>query len=481
MVQAKAKRRGHGEDAIFFAADKNRYVGSVSLGYRADGRRIRRKVMGRTKQEVRDKLKALHLELDAGLKSSPTYTVAQAVDDWLRDGLDGRSERTRTLYKGLMKSLLEHLGARPLRTLSASDVRWALAQLAPRFSTRSLQITRNCLERAVTHAQANDLVGRNVATLVALPRGRAGRPSKSFTVEQAKALLAAAEGTRMHAYVTLSLMVGIRTEEARALRWDHVVVWVDDSAGWQPVTEVGFDGARAGDERSRRTLALPQRCVDALREHWKRQALERQRAGEVWLDHGLVFASRVGTPLGANNVIRAFRLITIKAGLGEDWAPREMRHTFVSVLSANDVAVESIARLVGHEQTATTELIYRHEIRPALIQGAGSYSSLKERCRVKGCFGGVLAAWRACVTGVSCFPDSCHVRGWWSGGSRTGRSPAAVAAPEASLTWATRSPMIWLRGMGAGGPCWVQLFSVPSPCPVLSGAGSAAGCIHPFA
>jgi integrase len=268
-------------------------------------------------------------------------------------------------------------------------VRSALAQLAPRFSNRSLQITRNCLERAITHAQANDLVGRNVAALVTLPQGRAGRPSKSFTVEQAKAVLAAAEGTRMRAYVTLSLLAGIRTEEARALRWDHVVTWVDDAVGWQPVTEVGFDGALAGVDRfaiyvwrsdrfggdtktvkSCRTLALPQRCVDALREQWKRQAQDRLKAGELWQDHGLVFASTVGTPLGANNVIRAFRLVTVKAGLGKDWVPREMRHTFVSVLSANDVAVESIARLAGHEQTATTELVYRHEIRPALIQGA---------------------------------------------------------------------------------------------------------------
>src|SRR5262245_34663921 len=110
MAEPSPKRRGHGGDSIFFAADKNRYGGSVSLGYRADGRRIRRKVMGRTKQEVRDKLKALHLELDTGVRSSPTYTVAQAVDDWLRDGLDGRSERTRVLYEGLMRSLMEHLG-----------------------------------------------------------------------------------------------------------------------------------------------------------------------------------------------------------------------------------------------------------------------------------------------------------------------------------------------------------------------------------
>ena len=91
-------------------------------------------------------------------------------------------------------------------------------------------------------------------------------------------------------------------------------------------------------------------------------------AGELWQEHGLVFASRVGTPLSANNVIRAFRLIAKKAGLGEDWAPWELRHTFVSVMSASGVPVESIALLVGHDRTA--ESVYRHEIRPALTQGA---------------------------------------------------------------------------------------------------------------
>ena len=364
-------------------------VGAVSLGHGPGGKRIRRKVSGRTKQEVRDKLKALHQELNAGVRSSSTYTVRQTVEDWLREGLDGTSDRTRILYEGLLEPVLEMIGARPLRDLTAGDVRLTLGQLVSRYSTRSLQITRLSLERAIRHAEANDLVGRNVAALVKSPRGRSGRPSKSFTLEQAKTLLASAESTRWHAYVALSLLVGIRTEEARALRWDHVVTWVDESAGWQPVTTVGFDPARADDDRyaiyvwrseryggdtktekSRRTLTLPQHCVEVLRQHRKRQAEERLRAGEVWQDHGLVFASRVGTPLTATNVIRAFRLITKKAGLGQEWAPREMRHTFVSVLSGNGVPVESIAQLAGHERTATTELVYRHEIRPALTQGA---------------------------------------------------------------------------------------------------------------
>jgi integrase len=96
----------------------------------------------------------------------------------------------------------------------------------------------------------------------------------------------------------------------------------------------------------------------------QQQERDRLRAGELWQDHGLVFASRIGTPLTANNVIRAFRIITKKACLGDDWVPREMRHTFVSVLSANGVPVEDIALLAGHDRTATTESVYRHAIRP---------------------------------------------------------------------------------------------------------------------
>jgi integrase len=389
MVEASVKRRGHGEDAIYFEAAKNRYVGAVSLGHGPDGKRVRRKVSGRTKQEVRDKLKALHAELDAGIWSSAGYTVRRAVEDWLREGLDGRSERTRGLYEGLLEPVLEIIGGRPLRSLSAGDVRSALGQLTSRYSTRSLQITRTSLDRAIRHAQANDLVGRNVAALVQPPRGRTGRPSKSFSLEQAKALLAAAEGTRMHAYVALSLLVGIRTEEARALRWDHVIRWVDDSGGWQPVTSAGFEHGAAGEDRfaiyvwrsqryggdtktgkSRRTLALPRQCVAALRDHRKLQAEERLRAGALWQDHGLVFSTTVGAPLTADNVIHAFRTITKKVSLGQSWAPREMRHTFVSVLSANGVSVENIALLAGHDRTSTTELVYRHELRPALTQGA---------------------------------------------------------------------------------------------------------------
>ena len=244
-------------------------------------------------------------------------------------------------------------------------------------------MAHNVLVRAIRHAERDDLVGRNVAALVKPPKGqRAGRPSKSLTLEQAVALMTAARGTRLEAYIVVSLLSGVRTEEARALRWDHVVAWVGEQ--WVPVSEAGFDheqvavfvwrAERAGGDtktpQSRRTLALPRKCVEALREHRVQQAQDRLSAGPLWRDHGLVFASAVGTPMDDHNVRRMFREITEKAGLGTGWVPREMRHTFVSLLSARGLPVEAIALLAGHNQTATTELVYRHQIVPALTRGA---------------------------------------------------------------------------------------------------------------
>ncbi|MEU7897315.1 tyrosine-type recombinase/integrase [Nonomuraea sp. NPDC049152] len=60
-----------------------------------------------------------------------------------------------------------------------------------------------------------------------------------------------------------------------------------------------------------------------------------------------------------------------RAGLDpSDWSPRELRHSFVSLLSDNGIPIDEISRLVGHSSTAVTELVYRKQIRPVLRSGA---------------------------------------------------------------------------------------------------------------
>src|SRR4029077_5757806 len=260
MTDASVRRRGDGEHAIYFSADTNRNNGPVSVGFGPDGKRLRRKVSGKTKQEVRDKLRALHAEVSVGLQSSAGCNDRAAVEDWLEHGLSGRSTRTVQLYRDGVRPLTDRIGARPLRKLSAADVRSALAVLSEQLSTRSLQIAHNCLVRAIRHAESNDLVGRNVAALIRPPAGHEGRPSKALSVDQAQELMRAAaderpDGSphRLHAYVVLLLTTGLRPEEARALRWDHV----DLDAGTVAVLRSDRAGGDTKTPKSRRPCDWP--------------------------------------------------------------------------------------------------------------------------------------------------------------------------------------------------------------------------------
>ena len=82
-----SSRRGWGEDGIFFEHDapcrdserhrhcEGRWRGVVSLGFGPDGKRIRRKVSGKTKAAIQDRLKALHSDLESGVQARPNYTV----------------------------------------------------------------------------------------------------------------------------------------------------------------------------------------------------------------------------------------------------------------------------------------------------------------------------------------------------------------------------------------------------------------------
>ena len=131
-------------------------------------------------------------------------------------------------------------------------------------------------------------------------------------------------------------------------------------------------GGDTKTRKSRRTIALPVRCVEALLDHRERQATSQRAAGERWVDNDLVFASAAGTPLDAANVRRGFRRVAAAAGLdASEWTPRELRHSFVSVLSDAGVPIEQIARLVGHTGGSTvTETVYRKQLRPVIQDGA---------------------------------------------------------------------------------------------------------------
>lgn len=260
----------------------------------------------------------------------------------------------------------------------------ALGQQRRRVCGRDERSERVRLVDMGVQGQVRKRVRYNVVLLCdELPAGKGtGRPSKALTLKQAEAVLAAAESSPMRAYIVVSLLTGARTEEMRPLTWDHVdLVGKPKATPAIPPNVKVWRSVRARGEtktrKSRRTLALPARAVKALEAHREAQKEVKANAGDDWQEHGLVFATNVGTERDVNNVRRDFRRVIKAAGLNPtQWTPRELRHSFVSILSDGGMPIEEISRLVGHSSTAVAELVYRKQIRPVVESGATAMDRL---------------------------------------------------------------------------------------------------------
>jgi len=174
---------------------------------------------------------------------------------------------------------------------------------------------------------------------------------------------------------------GDPAEHGLGLTWDHVdlVGGPDATPPVLPSIRVWRSVRAGGDTKSRlsrRTLGLPAYAVEVVSQH---QAA-MQKAG-LYDERGLVFCSANGTALGSANVRRMFRSICERAGLeAGGWTPRELRHSFVSLMSDAGVPLEEIARLVGHGSTKVTEIVYRKQLRPVLTGGAQVMDTPSSSC-----------------------------------------------------------------------------------------------------
>jgi integrase len=124
--------------------------------------------------------------------------------------------------------------------------------------------------------------------------------------------------------------------------------------------------------RSRRLIELPAGSMAALRAHRKRQLEERMQSAGLWQDHGLVFPSRVGTPLSHRNVVRSFKALLRRAGLPETVRLYDLRHTCATLLLSRRVLhPKYVQELLGHASIALTLDTYSHVL-PGMDGGTAS-------------------------------------------------------------------------------------------------------------
>jgi integrase len=380
MVTRKKGRRPAGDGSVYKAPD-GRWRGAVDLGW-IDGKRRRKYVSAATQAQVLEKLRQAQRAADAGVVSDDRITVAQFLDRWLRVNLAGSvAGSTMDDYADMVRLHLEPaLGRKKLSRLTVAEVDaiWA-AKRGADYKPNTIRIMRAVLRKALAQAEREGLVNRNVAAL-SQPAHLSQPEGRSLSVEQARTLLDSAKGDRLEAAYLLLLSYGLRRGELLGLAWADFDSKAHTLAVRQSVRRRKAsrleDGTYPGGvvnrvelselktHRSRRVLYLTPGIVTALNDHGARQQDERVAAGSLWMDRGLVFTSRVGTPIDPDNFAKQFVRLCKAAGLGH-WHPHEARHSAASVMLAQGVPLEVVSEVLGHSSIYITKDVYGH-----LVEGA---------------------------------------------------------------------------------------------------------------
>ncbi|MDX2297922.1 tyrosine-type recombinase/integrase [Streptomyces roseolus] len=362
-MAAQRKRNPNGAGTITQRSD-GRYQAAVYV-LQPDGTRARKFAYGKTWAECDAKRRALLDKVDNGV---PVPTRSMKLSEWLPYWLDNivkprRKKTTAAKYEVHVRLyLVPMLGSKRLESLGVADVRRFLVQLEKKTSAATAKESHRVLRTALTAACREELVSRNVATLVEPPTV-AARELSPWSLDETLDFLAAARKDPLYAAFVLAIALGFRRGEVVGLRWENVDLdkrEIRVRTQRQRVAGEVYEDDPKG-RRRKQTLPLPAICVAPLRWQRLKQAAARERAGEKWTETGYVFTTRTGQPIEPRNLYRSFTRVAKNAGL-RVVRLHDARHGTATLLTAAGVPPRVVMEILGHSQIAVTMNVYTHVV-----------------------------------------------------------------------------------------------------------------------
>jgi integrase len=358
------RRRGPGEGSVYFDDRSQLWVGVVNLAPDELGKRRRKYVRAKRKQDVLSKLDTIKADLAVGLPlGDQRRSTAEYLRWWCAIVVPGSvKDSTARGYEWIIERyVIPAVGSKPLAQLHPEHVQTMLRGMEARgLSPRTRRQTRAILRRALATAERYGYVARNVAALTEPPKIGATKLDDALTASEARAVLDAVRGDRFAALAEIILSLGLRKGEVLALRWhdidaEHHTITIGGTLKRRPGGGWYIDTPKSAN--STRTLPLIDSVSEALTERRRVQATERLAAGSAWHDHGFVFTTRRGLPLDERNALRWWHQLTERAGIGRRRF-HATRHTAATLLHDQGVPLEVISTLLGHASLAITADVY---------------------------------------------------------------------------------------------------------------------------
>jgi integrase len=374
--RGKPRRRGSG--SVFRRSERKgkQWVAQIIL----ENGRTRQRYFT-TQAEAEEALNEMLYEQRRGmLATGPNQALKQHLENWL-ENVQKHAVRvnhyinTRTI---IQKHILPALGHILLRQLNEQHIQALYAQkLNEGKSAKTIHHIHGVLHKALSQAVMWRLVSRNVCDGVTLPR-LSRYEYQTLTAEQAQKLLEVAKGHRLEVLLTLALTTGMRQGELLGLHWQDIDFDQGTLQVRRSVSRVRGQGYKELEPKtpgSRRMLTLPQFVLDMLKQHCANQDGVRQKAGNRWQEHDLVFCNKYGSFLRPDRVRKQFQQLLVDAGLPY-MRFHDLRHSAATIFMKMGVPPKVVQEILGHSNINITLGIYSHVLPGMQDEAMGKWDTL---------------------------------------------------------------------------------------------------------
>ncbi len=340
-----------------------------------------------TKSEADKQLTKKLGELDNGtLNVNSKQTLSEYLDVWLETIAKPRlHQRTFGDYKDLMRlHVRDSLGNIKLSDLKAIHIQKLYGELQTKknLAARRVRYVHAVLSSALRKAVELDILPRNVAKLVQLPK-ETKKEMDVLTEAECGLFLNTLRGERLETMFSFALATGLRPEEYLALQWKDVDLEKKTASVRRAVIRLPKSKwyfSEPKTKSSRRTLPLPVTLIKELRTHRRKQNEERLKLGAAWQNHDLVFPSEVGTPSTHSNITQVYKRVLKNAELRTSLRLYDLRHTHATLLLKAGIHAKVVSERLGHSTIALTLDVYSHVL-PSMQAEAAAHLETMLYCK----------------------------------------------------------------------------------------------------
>lgn len=376
------KVRGQGEGNIRQRKDGT-WEARYSLGVDADGKRIRKSIYGKTRNEVSKKLNQVLNQVNTNTHIEPSkITVKDWIYIWLRDYK--KTSVSATTYNSYKRQLelyiIPHLGHICLKNLRPEQVQSTFNKMKD-LSDRNIKYTRTVFNMCMKRAKINKLIYDNPCEYIDLPKGKPPQKKKVFTETEQIKFLNAIDGHMYEVAFLVLISTGMRVGELLGLTWDNIdfdeyTITIDKAlsrAKGELFTEPKTD-------TSYRVIPVLPVIMDRIRKHKVEQNKIKLQVGKDYNPHNLVFTNSFGAPVAFRTFSRSLERV-LKDNDLPILSPHELRHTFATRGLEAGMDMKELQELLGHSSMKLTSDLYTHVLikqkRKAIDKTSHLFDNLK--------------------------------------------------------------------------------------------------------